>query len=178
MSAQKPPAPPALVTLSPVQDPGDLQNIDTTDLPDGAGCYVLDTNTLYRLRKEATPASGLLVPQSGPGAWQPTLGDALFLTSVSPAAGVPGLIGANSNSTVLALAPGAPLHSSDVILAISRPPPASTWTGIALEAWLDTVTVPGQNLVAIDFINGTGSAITVPDGVTYQLIVWRPSPLH
>src|SRR5689334_18794733 len=105
---QRPPAPPDLVTICAVQNPSDLQGIDTTILPDGASCYVLNTNTLYRFSKDATPASGLLVPNSGPGAWMATVGDALFTTTVAPGTGSPGTVGANDVVTQT-YAPGTPL---------------------------------------------------------------------
>jgi hypothetical protein len=62
----------ALRILSPMErllgpgDPGALQNIDTTILPDFALCAVLETGALYRLSRDDD--SGIK-PVSGPGSW-------------------------------------------------------------------------------------------------------------
>lgn len=79
-----PSAPSPLVTLSPcavVLGTGiadSLQNIDTTIVPDGACCWVIENETLYRLNKSTAPfGQGNIAPASGPGHWVALSGNAL-----------------------------------------------------------------------------------------------------
>lgn len=48
-----------------------LANIDTTELPDGASCFVNENKTNYRFDKTSSSNVGTLAPQSGPGRWFP-----------------------------------------------------------------------------------------------------------
>ena len=53
-------------------DRDSLQNVNTTELPDGALCFALNTATLYRLDKTLQLVSGITVtPIAGPGTWVP-----------------------------------------------------------------------------------------------------------
>lgn len=66
-------APPSLRILSPrahllgTGDGDALQNINTSELPDGACCVVLETQTLYMFVRAGD--SGGIQPGSGPGSW-------------------------------------------------------------------------------------------------------------
>jgi hypothetical protein len=60
-----------------VPDAGDedcLQNINSTILPNGSLCWVINTSTLYVLIKAATAGSGNVIPIAGAGAWVPLSG--------------------------------------------------------------------------------------------------------
>ena len=49
-----------------------LRNINTDPLPDGATCYVIENQTVYRLRKSLTTAASgtsVIAPAAGPGRW-------------------------------------------------------------------------------------------------------------
>jgi hypothetical protein len=48
-------------------DGGSLQNVNTTILPDGAVCVVLENQTLYLFVRGGDPEG--VTPGSGPGAW-------------------------------------------------------------------------------------------------------------
>lgn len=53
-------------------DGDSLQNVDTTELPNGALCWVNGDATLFRLDKLSTEAASpdlVIVPASGPGRW-------------------------------------------------------------------------------------------------------------
>jgi hypothetical protein len=56
-------------------NPDSLQNVITTDLPNGAECFVIEDRTLYRLNKTltVTPPGGIQ-PVGGPGRWVPDFG--------------------------------------------------------------------------------------------------------
>jgi len=78
-------ATPALRLLPPFQrllgtgDDDALQNADTTVLPNGSLCFVVDQNTVYVLDKtsvEAAASTAVVVPASGPGRWSPLVGGA------------------------------------------------------------------------------------------------------
>jgi hypothetical protein len=74
-------APPDLRLASPraftqiqfATDPGEaLENINTTNMPDGAMCYCTDNRALYILDKTSTDAAvldAIVVPIAGPGRW-------------------------------------------------------------------------------------------------------------
>jgi hypothetical protein len=80
-------ADPALRLLTPrpmllgTGDADSLQNVDTTELPNGALCWVVSNATLYRLDAASTAASApdaVIVPASGPGRWFALSGTALL----------------------------------------------------------------------------------------------------
>jgi hypothetical protein len=53
-------------------DPNSLANVNTTELPDGAMCYVIADRALWSLNKGSTAAGvagAVLTPGSGPGRW-------------------------------------------------------------------------------------------------------------
>jgi len=53
-------------------DGDSLQNVNTTELPNGSFCWVVSNATLYRLDTASTLASApdaVIVPASGPGRW-------------------------------------------------------------------------------------------------------------
>lgn len=176
---QVPPAPPSLVTLSPVQSEAILRQIDTTILPDGASCYVINDGLVYRLRKDATPGPGLVTPNSGPGAWQGSIGDSVLEVSVSPSAGVPGTI-AGTDDASASLVPTTPLLATDKIMGVSVADSGDT-PGFPTEAYVygtvDTTTVPGDVRLRLVFGNVTANPVTVPDGLTYTAYVWRRTPV-
>lgn len=61
-------------------DDDSIQNIDTNNLPDGAMCWALNVNTLYRFNKTLTLVSGITIqPISGPGTWVPVFGQGTTL---------------------------------------------------------------------------------------------------
>jgi len=62
-------------------DPDSLQNVNTTELPNGSLCWVNENSTLYRLNKTSSAASAptsIIVPGSGPGRWFALSGDAVM----------------------------------------------------------------------------------------------------
>lgn len=67
-------------------DGDSLQNVNTTELPNGALCMVNESGTLYRLDKSSalTPAltsdPGLITPIAGPGQWIALVGQEAALT--------------------------------------------------------------------------------------------------
>lgn len=67
-------------------DGDSLQNVNTTELPNGALCMVNESGTLYRLDKNSalTPAlptdPGLITPAAGPGQWIALVGQEASLT--------------------------------------------------------------------------------------------------
>jgi hypothetical protein len=78
-------ATPALRLLPPAArllgtgDDDALQNVDTTSLPHGCLCFVVDQGTVYVLDKasvEAASGTAVVVPASGPGRWAPLVGGA------------------------------------------------------------------------------------------------------
>ena len=50
-------------------DGGSLQNVNTSNLPDGACCVVIETQKLYLFVRDGDPSG--VQPGSGPGAWVP-----------------------------------------------------------------------------------------------------------
>lgn len=71
-----------LAPRATVHGPGDddaLQNIDTTELPNGALCYVASAQTYYKFLSAVTFTSAvaddsLITPASGPGQWIAVVG--------------------------------------------------------------------------------------------------------
>lgn len=67
-----------------VLGPGDgdsLQNVNTTNLPNGSLCWVNANATLYRLDKTSTAGTApdaIIVPASGPGRWFALVGGAFL----------------------------------------------------------------------------------------------------
>jgi len=162
-------------TLSGTGDADSLQNVNTTELPDGALAYVLELNLAYRLHKLLVPPIvGTLAPAAGPGVWVPEAGSAMFVNSVVAS---PGTVNAGASNTP-SLVPAIPLLATDILFGTSQPnlvPEAPLMpTGIVVVPHIDGNTVPGTIRVAVDFINGTSGNIPIPDSLTYYFIVYRP----
>lgn len=67
--------------LSGTGNPDSLQNVNTTELPNGSLCMVNESGTLYRLDKFSTATSAIpaiMQPASGPGRWFALSGGALL----------------------------------------------------------------------------------------------------
>jgi hypothetical protein len=79
-------------------NPDSLQNVNTTELPNGAECFVIEDRTLYRLNKAltVTPVGGVQ-PVAGPGRWVPDFG-ATGPTGPTGATGATGPAGAASST--------------------------------------------------------------------------------
>jgi hypothetical protein len=68
-------------TLLGTGDADSLQNVNTTELPNGALCWVVSNATLYRLDAASTAASApdaVIVPAAGPGRWIALSGNELI----------------------------------------------------------------------------------------------------
>jgi hypothetical protein len=154
-------------------DGNSLQNVNTTNLPNGAECYVIETNLSYRLHKTLTaPVAGAVSPASGPGVWLPDSNSGMFVNSAEASAGT-----VNANSvTSQSLVPAIPLLATDVLFPASLPPMVQGVSdqGIVVIPRIDDVTTPGTPRVSLEFINGTAGNITTQDDITYYFIVYRP----
>ena len=163
-------------TLSGTGNPDSLQNVNTTDLPDGALAYVLDINLAYRLHKTLVPPIvGTLTPASGPGVWVPEAGSAMFVDSITFGAGVPGTVTDDSGglgSTSASGLPTTPLLATDILFGGQLD--AAMPTGIITSAQLDLVTFAPAVGVRIQWYNPTSGDIVVPDSLAYYFIVYRP----
>jgi hypothetical protein len=162
-------------TLSGAGDADSLQNVNTTELPDGALAYVLELNLAYRLHKLLVPPIvGTLAPAAGPGVWVPEAGSAMFVNS---AAASPGEVLSLAQLSQAVL-PAIPLEATDILFATSQPPVGvgvgEMPEGINIVPHINTAATPGTVRVGLSFQNVTAFPITIPDGYTYYFIVYRP----
>jgi hypothetical protein len=59
-----------------------LQNVITSELPDGSSCYVISEESVYRLFKSSTTAANgvsIIAPVAGPGRWFKVQDDNAFM---------------------------------------------------------------------------------------------------
>ena len=106
-----------------------LQNVNTTELPDGSLCWVNDQANLYVLSKTSTEvASGnfIVVPASGPGRWMLANNGAAAAPVISTDFAISAEWGSGAS---LAVAAGSNnLRGQVTVTAGSAPSPAGTIT--------------------------------------------------
>lgn len=86
-----------LIRTFPSSSPGsgeDMQNMNTSELPDGATCFCTATRQLFRFRKKSTAAAVaniVIVPSAGGGRW--------ILESLAPTGALPVFLAATDLNT-------------------------------------------------------------------------------
>ena len=137
-------APPEFRVLAPravllgAGNPAALQNVNTTELPNGSLCWVQDQFGLYALNKTSVaPPSGTSVvqPASGPGRWVPALAPSASPIRQFAALSLSGdlVFGPNSDFANLLTSTGGALFN--VALATARLPGSGLYV-VLTAAWV------------------------------------------